>query len=96
MTVISIKHDTDLQLDTIVPTFDLTAFHRHYSMTQTDKKENKIFPPLHIFKNFLQTHIAHICFRPTAQFQPFAKAKECNLADLPKKIFNEKIFNKKK
>jgi len=43
MTVISIKHDTDLHLDT-VHTIDLTAFHRHDSLalTQTDKKENKI------------------------------------------------------
>jgi hypothetical protein len=39
MTVISIKHDTDLHLDKVL-TVDLTAFHRHDSLTLTDKKEN--------------------------------------------------------
>ena len=38
MTVISIKHDTDLQLDR-VPTIDLTAFHRYDSFTKTDNKK---------------------------------------------------------
>ena len=41
MTVYSIKHDTDLHLET-VPTIDLTAFHRHDNLYLTDKKENKI------------------------------------------------------
>ena len=36
MKVISIKHDTDLQLDTTVQTIDLTAFHRHDSLFQTN------------------------------------------------------------
>ena len=39
MTVISIKHDTDLHLDT-VQTIDLKLFHRHDSLQQIDKKEN--------------------------------------------------------
>ena len=39
MTVISIKHDTDLHLDK-VQTIDLTAFHRYDILYQTDKKEN--------------------------------------------------------
>jgi hypothetical protein len=65
MTVISIRHDTYLQLDTTVPTVDLTAFHRHdsLSLTQTDKKEKKIcqrFAFLKISKKGLQ----HICLLP--------------------------------
>jgi hypothetical protein len=36
----SIKYDTTLQLDTIVPTIDLTVFHRFDSLFQADKKEN--------------------------------------------------------
>ncbi len=52
MTVISIKHDTDLQLDIIVPTVDLIAFHRHDSFTHTVKKENKICPRFAFLINF--------------------------------------------
>ena len=59
MTVISIKHDTDLHLD-IVQTFDLNAFHSHDSFTLTDKKENKIcqrFAFLKISKIRIAAHL---------------------------------------
>lgn len=46
MTNSSIIHDTYLHFDTAMQTPDLTAFHRHDSLTlaQTEKKENKTFP----------------------------------------------------
>ena len=50
MTDFSIKHDTDLHLNK-VQIIDLTAFHRHDSLTQTDKKENKIYPRFAFLKN---------------------------------------------
>ena len=39
MTVISIKHDTDLHLETKAQAIDLTVFHRYDSLIQTDKKK---------------------------------------------------------
>jgi hypothetical protein len=59
MTVIPIKHDTDLHLDT-VQTIDLTAFNRYDSLSQIDKKENKICSRFAFSKISLIRFAAHL------------------------------------
>jgi hypothetical protein len=59
MTVISIKHDTDLHLDK-VRTVGLTAFHRYDSLTQAGKKENKICPRFAFLKISKIRFAAHL------------------------------------
>ena len=59
MTVISIKHDTYLQLDR-VPTVDLTVFHRLDSLMQIYKKENKFCPRFTFLKISKIRFAAHL------------------------------------
>ena len=61
MTVISIKHDTDLHLDK-VPTIDLTAFHRQDSMTKTDNSVCPRFAFLKIYKIRVAAHLLVAAF----------------------------------
>jgi hypothetical protein len=63
MTVISIKHDTDLHLETKAQAIDLTAFHRYDSLTMTDKKGNKICPRF-AFLKISKIGLQHICLLP--------------------------------
>ena len=76
MTVISIKHDTDLHLER-VPTIDLTAFHRYYSLAQTDKKENKYCPHFAFLKISKIRFAAHL---HVAAFGGWASPTTCKRA----------------
>ena len=61
MTVISIKHDTDLHLDK-VHTVDLTAFHRHVCLTKTDNSVCPRFAFLKIYKIRVAAHLLVAAF----------------------------------
>ena len=62
MTSISIKHDTDLQLDTTVPTIDLTAFHRQDCLNKTDNKICQRFAFFKISKIRFAAHLLVAAF----------------------------------
>jgi len=78
MTVISIKHDTDLHLD-IVPTVDLTVFHRYDSLYQTGKKENKICPRFAFLKIYCQRTLHTFAFALPHNAYPSQKQKSAIL-----------------
>ena len=61
MTVILIKHDTDLQLDK-VRTVDLTAFHRYDSQPLIDNKNYPRFAFLKISKIRFAAHLLVAAF----------------------------------
>ena len=66
MTDFSMKYDTDFNLDTKAQTLDLTAFHRHdsYTLTPTDKEENKIYQRLTFFKISCNSTLHTFAFAP--------------------------------